>query len=340
LLQLSLIYNKIQLHNKYISRGNKRNTSMPKVPTSIFDFSYPRDHQDTPSAMPKTTSTSSLFDFLPYRRSNPENPSQNATVSPDKPIANAFASATQRYVPRPFRHEAQHPAILVHPLARQWPVASAGLPAPNAEASQSLAIAPAIPFQIAAQPVSDAAIEQDQAQGAPSQIVAPQNSDAPMEQDQNSAQDIHTQIIAEPAEIEQDRAPNTHSQIVASPVSNAPMEQDQNSVQDIHTQIIAEPAAIEQDQAPNTHSQIVASPVSNAPMEQDQNSAQDIVFSNTATQNLRKMKFLSKRRYDNGRIITGRAVTEKTRLVEQLDLTTRKIMDHKDSTISELQAQV
>jgi hypothetical protein len=123
------------------------------------------------------------------------------------------------------------------------------------------------------------------------------------------------------------------------------MEQDQNSAQPISD------AAIEQNQAPDTPSQMVAPPVSDAPMEQDQNSAQIIAqpFSNAAIQNLPKIQFLSKRRNDDSRVMIARrnthanaprAVTEKTRLVEQLDLTTRKIMDHKDSTISELQAQV
>ena len=239
---------------------------MPKIHTSIF--SYPRDN---PSAMPKTTTTPSFFSFLPYGRSNSEDPNQNAT---DELIANPFTSAIQRYVPRPLRHQEQRPATLVHPLA---------------------------------------ATEQD-----PSQVLAPPISDALMEQD---------------------RAPDTHSQII--PVSDAPMEQDPNSVQDIHT----EPAAIKQDQAPDTHSQIVEPPVSDAPMEQGQNPAQNFVFPNTPIRDLRKTHLLPKRRYDNSRTITRRdtaprAVTEKTRLVEQLDMTTRKIMDHKDNTISELEAQV
>jgi hypothetical protein len=56
------------------------------------------------------------------------------------------------------------------------------------------------------------------------------------------------------------------------------------------------------------------------------------------------IRYNQKRRNDGSRVMVARrdthAFTEKTRLVEQLDLTTRKIIENKDQKISELEAQV
>jgi hypothetical protein len=308
-------------------------------------------------------------------------------------------------VPRPLRHEAQRPAILVHPLAGQWPIASAGQLAPNAEGSQRLDTPPAFPISpslpkpmdipppiqmsdssspVLAQPVTDASMEQDQI-SAPeihSQIVAQLVSDAALEQVQ--APDIPSQIIAHavsdaamhevPAQIiakpvsdaamEQVQAPDIPSQIIAHAVSDAAMHE-------VPAQIIAKPvsdAAMEQVQAPDIPSQIIAHAVSDAAMEQIQapdipspvqtsdlnipSSHNPVRFGSrfgSSHPNLPKIQFFSTHNDDSRVIVTGkrkthddgqRAVTEKTRLVEQLDLTTRMVIENKDHKISELQAQV
>ena len=239
--------------------------------------------------MPKVPLPTSLFNFLPYRRSNQETPSQDA------PVANAFASAAQRYVPRPLQQE-QNPAIFVHPLAKEWPIAATG----DAPPGESPILPPTpkpvdIPPQIhsfssspvLANPLSDASMEEDTLPGE--FPISNPPTPKPM--------DIPPPIQAS-------------SPVLAQPVQEASMEP---------SPVIA----TKRKPAPNANLP-TPRPIDIPPPIQ------------TSTP---KIQFLERRRNDGRRFVTH-SFSEKTRLVEQLDLTTRRIMENKDNKISELEAQV
>ena len=133
-----------------------------------------------------------------------------------------------------------------------------------------------------------------------------------------------------------------HTQLHQMPSSDKP------SSSPVIAQPISDAAMLTVDQAQT--SPVIAQPVLDAAMEQS-DIQQPVPAESTSHWHMphghRPMiQYIQKRRHDGSRVmVAGRdthanVLTEKTRLVEQLDLTTRKIIEKKDQKISELQAQV
>jgi hypothetical protein len=244
------------------------------------------------------------------------------------------------------RHEPHRPAIFVHPLAGHWPIDSAGRPAESAETPQTL------PGDFPVFPQPDAAMEPVQAADFPSPVISQPVSNAAMEQATDNPP-LFSQPVLDAA------VPNLPSPVISQPVSDAAMEQATDNpplfsqpvldaaVPNLPSPVISQPvldAAV-----PNLPSPVISQPVSDAAMEQatDNPPLFSQPVSDAAVPKFPKIQFLQNRH--NGRITAARrgtnagglrGVTEKTRLVEQLDLTTRRIIEHKDHKISELEAQV
>jgi hypothetical protein len=164
-----------------------------------------------------------------------------------------------------------------------------------------------------------------------SPILVPPISDAALAQAQ--APDIQQLLNIPP--------PTPLSPVIVSPVSDAALAQAQ--APDIQKLLNIPP--------PTPSSPVIVSPISDAALAQAQ--APDIQQSMTPIQVFpfkaqppghRPILQIPKRRNDHSRVMVATnalgAITEKTRIVEQPDLITRRIIEIKDQKISQLEAQV
>jgi len=321
---------------------------MPKVPTSLFTFSSPslftfsshrHSNQSTPidsPAMPKVPN--SLPTFSPYRRNNQETPQSR------DPATTAFASAAQRYVPRPLGDGSQRDAIFMHPLAGEWPIDTAptamSVPKPmdieaiHARSHQSPPPDKPAPTTDKPAPTTDIeAVHSQSHQSPPPDKPAefPISPPAPT-----------VLSVPQPMDLE---APYIRLNRSLSPDKPVPTAEAPQSLACIDTLPGEFPIS------PPTPVNIPLPPIqmstSSAPVP-----AQPVSDAASPTPQLRDkpiIQFIQRRHNIGSRVKVIRrdthadtleSVAEKTRLVEQPDLTTRRIIENKDRMISELESQV
>lgn len=188
-------------------------------------------------------------------------------------------------MPRPSGHEPQRDAVLMHPLAGEWPIATMDVDA------------------------------------APTTLSVPKPMDM---------EDLRTQLRQSPSPApttEASHIPRLPAEYHISPPIPKPMDIQTSPSSPVIGQAVSDAAMEKVQVLPDIQQPMDIPPPSSRPI----------------------IQYFRKRRNDNRQVMfAGRdthadalgAVTEKTRLVEQLDLTTRRIIENKDQKISDLQAQV
>ena len=177
------------------------------------------------------------------------------------------------------------------------------------------------------QKILDAVMEQEDQSSATSILALQAVSDAAMEQeDQSSATSILALQAVSDAAMDQENQSSATSIPSLRQVSDTATHDDQNSALQLGSDTATQD---DQSSASNTHSPIIAKPNSDA--------APKFQFQvNTKRRNNSHIKNSTRNTHTDA----PDPVAEKTRLVEQLDFTTRRILEGKDQRILELQSEV
>ena len=245
----------------------------------------------------------------------------------------------------------------MHPLAAEWsisgtptlkpitlsptlaqPVSGASTVPGEYPDSDSSMQKPSTPVLV--QPNPDATMEHEERNSSPNAVTEQGNrssatsiptlqmiSDAAMEQeDQSSATSILALQGVSDAAMDQEDQSSVTSIPSLRQVSDTATHDDQNSALQLGSDTATQD---DQSSASNTHSPIIAKPNSDA--------APKFQFQvNTKRRNNSHIENSTRNTHTDA----PNPVAEKTRLIEQLDFTTRRILEGKDQKISELQSEV